>query len=72
MTAKMAWSCTVRRRSWVTTSNFSGDILKEEWVERACDTPLFSDEEREHATCKSCRKAWQVDLNYIIEHWEEP
>jgi hypothetical protein len=65
-------SCAVMRRMLVkhglininTGETRSGP---EEWITRACDTPLFTEPERTSGKCRACAKGWTHPHNYPIE-----
>lgn len=63
--------CTQLRRMLVkhgTLNIVTGDtdVTSEEWVELACDAPLFGDEERKRGTCRSCAAGWTHEHNYPV------
>lgn len=64
-------NCTVLRRRLVTHSTV--DILSGEstdtgieWVEGACNTPLFTDQERTSGICRTCESGWEHPDNFTI------
>lgn len=68
-------SCTQMRRKLVKHQNLNLATSKtedagQEWVNEPCSTPLFSDEERQRGTCRSCAAGWTHEHNFPIETTE--
>lgn len=62
-------SCTQMRRKLVTHGSMhmlTGAYTEghKEWRDESCAVPLFSDEERERGTCRSCYRGWEHPNNY--------
>lgn len=68
----MQTSCTQMRRILVKSGTMSmstgkTEMTSENWETRACGAPLFSEEERQRGTCRSCHSGWTHEHNYPVE-----
>lgn len=65
-------SCQTMRRKLVTKGTLdlgtgTLDMNEQgEWVTEPCNVPLFTQEEKERGTCRSCNEGWTHPNNYPI------
>lgn len=70
-------TCTIQRIKVIrhgTLNILTGEMKdtgREETVTEACNTPLFSDDERRIGICRSCRSGWEVKGNKFASREEK-